>query len=59
MVTILETDKEMLLTLKVVSKKKSLEEAAKVTKVLGRFKNHSVTKTNEIFYFVTNRLGTK
>lgn len=49
----------MLLTLKVVSKKKSLEEAAKVTKVLGRFKNHSVTKTNEIFYFVTNRLGTK
>ena len=49
----------MLLGLKVVSKKKLLEEAAKVDKVLGRFKTHSITKTNEIFYagavVVTNR----
>ena len=42
-------------------KKKLLEEAAKVDKVLSKFKTHSITKTNELFYagalVVTNRLG--
>ena len=40
--------------------KKVLEEAAKVDKVLSKFKTHSITKTNELFYsgafVVTNRL---
>ena len=44
-------------------KKKSLEETAKVDKVLSKFKTHSITKTNELFYagavVVTNRLGVK
>ena len=44
-------------------KKKLLEETAKVDKVLGKFKTHSITKTNELFYagafVVTNRLGEK
>ena len=43
--------------------KKVLEEAAKVDKVLSKFKTHSITKTNELFYvgafLVTNRLGVK
>ena len=39
-------------------KKKLLEETAKVDKVLSKFKTHSITKTNELFY-VTNRLGVK
>ena len=44
-------------------KKKSLEETAKFDKVLSKFKTHSITKTNELFYagavVVTNRLGVK
>ena len=43
--------------------KKKLEETAKVDKVLCRFKTHSITKTNELFYagavVVTNRLEVK
>ena len=46
-----------------VPKKKLLEETAKVDKVLSKFKTHSITKTNELFYagafVVTNRLGVK
>ena len=46
-----------------VPKKKLLEETAKVDKVLSKFKTHSITKTNELFYagafLVTNRLGVK
>ena len=42
-------------------KKKLQEETAKVDKVLSKFKTHSITKTNELFYegavAVTNRLG--
>ena len=41
-------------------KKKLLEETPKVDKVLCKFKTHSITKTNELFYagaaVVTNRL---
>ena len=44
-------------------KEKLLEETAKVVKVLSKFKAHSITKTNELFYagafVVTNRLGVK
>ena len=44
-------------------KKKLLEETAKVDKVLSKFKTHSITKANELFYagafVVTNRLGMK
>ena len=44
-------------------KKKLLEETAKVDQVLTKFKTHSITKTNELFYtgavVVTNRLGVK
>ena len=44
-------------------KKKLLEETAKVDEVLSKFKTHSITKTNELFYagafVVTNRLGVK
>ena len=44
-------------------KKKLLEETAKVDKVLSKFKTHSITNTNELFYagtfVVTNRLGVK
>ena len=40
-----------------------MEEAAKVHKVLSKFKTHSITKANEFFYaaafVVTNRLGVK
>ena len=43
-----------------VPKKKLLEQTAKVDKVLSKFKTHSITKTNELFYaraiVVTNRL---
>ena len=46
-----------------MSKVKLLEETDKVDKVLSKFKTHSITKTNELFYagavFVTNRLGVK
>ena len=44
-------------------KKKLLEETVKVNKVLSKFKMHSITKTNELFYagatVVTTRLGVK
>ena len=43
--------------------KKKLLETAKVDKVLSKFKTHSITKTNELFYagaaVVTNRLEVK
>ena len=46
-----------------VPKKKLFEENVKVDKVLRKFKTHSITKTNELFYagafVVTNRLGVK
>ena len=55
--------KDRLPALRTVPKKKLLEETAKVDKVLSKFKTHSITKTNELFYagavVVTNRLGVK
>ena len=55
--------KDKLPALRDIPKKKLLEESAKVDKVLCKFKTHSITKTNELFYagavVVTNRLGTK
>ena len=55
--------KDKLPALRNVSTKKLLEETAKVGKVLNKFKTHSITKTNELFYAgavaVTNRLGVK
>ena len=55
--------KDRLPALRNVPKKKLLEETAKVGKVLSKFKTHSITKTNELFYagavVVTNRLGVK
>ena len=55
--------KHKLPALRNVSKKKLLEETDKVDKVLSKFKTHSITKTNELFYVgavvVTNRLGVK
>ena len=55
--------KDKLLALRNVLKKKLLEEAANVDKVLSMFKTHSITKTNELFYarvvVVTRRLGVK
>ena len=46
-----------------VPKKKLLEETAKADKVMSKFKTHSITKTNELFYagafVVTNKLGVK
>ena len=53
--------KDKLPALTNVSKKKLLEETAKVDNVLSKFKTHSITKTNELFYagafVVTNKLG--
>ena len=55
--------KDRLPVLRNLSKKKLLEETVKVDKVLSKFKTHSITKTNELFYagavVVTNRLGVK
>ena len=55
--------KDKLPALRNVPKKKLLEETAKVDKILSKFKTHSITKTNELFYpgtfVVTNRLGVK
>ena len=55
--------KDNLPALRNLPKKKLLEETAKVHKVLSKFKTHSITKTNELFYagavIVTNRLGLK
>ena len=52
--------KDELPALRNVLKKKLLDETAKVDKVLSKFKTHSITKTNELFYagalVVTNRL---
>ena len=53
--------KDKLPALRNVPKKKLLEEAAKVDNVLSKFKTHSITKTNELFYagafVVTNSVG--
>ena len=55
--------KEKLPPLSNVPKKKLSEQAAKVDKVLSKFKTHSITMTNELFYagavVVRNRLGVK
>ena len=55
--------KDKLPALRKVPKKKLLGETAKVDKVLSKFKTHSITKTNELFYagtvVVTDRLGVK
>ena len=55
--------KDKLPALRVLPKKKSLDETTKVDKVLSKFKTHTITKTNELFYagavVVTNRLGVK
>ena len=55
--------KDKLPALRTVPKKKLLEEAANVDKVLSKFKTHSIRKTNELFYagafVITNRLGVK
>ena len=55
--------KDKLSALRNVPKKKLLEETTKIDKVLSKFKTHSITKTNELFYagafVVTNRLGVK
>ena len=55
--------KNKLSALRNVPKKKLLEETAKNDKVLSKFKTHSITKTNELFYagavVVTTRLGMK
>ena len=46
-----------------VPKKKLLEKAVKIDKVLSKFKTRSITNTNKLFYagavVVTNRLGVK
>ena len=53
--------KDKLPAIRNVPKKKLLNEIAKVDKVLSKFKTHSITKTNELFYavVVTNRIGVK
>ena len=55
--------KDKLSALRDIPKKKLLEETAKVDKVLCKFKVHSITKTNELFYagtaVVTSRSGVK
>ena len=55
--------KDRLPALRNVPKKKLLEETANVDKVLSKFKTHSITKTNELYYAgavaVTIRLGVK
>ena len=61
---VIERDRTVKLpALRNVPKRKLLEETAKVDKVLRKFKTHSITKTNELFYVgavvVTNRLGVK
>ena len=55
--------KDKLAALRNVPKKNLLGGTAKVDKILSKFKTHSITKTNELFYpgafVVTNRLGVK
>ena len=55
--------KDKLPALRNVAKKKLLDETAMVDKLLSKFKIHSITKTNELFYAgavaATTRLGVK
>ena len=55
--------KDKLPALRNVPRKKLLEDTGKIDQVLCKFKTHSITKTNELFYagavVVTNRLGVK
>ena len=55
--------KDKLPALRNVPKKKLFKDTAKVDKILSKFKTHSITKTNELFYagtfVVKNRLGVK
>ena len=55
--------KDKLPALRNVPKKKLFEETANVDKVLSKFKTHSITNTNELYYagafVVTNKLGVK
>ena len=55
--------KDKLPALRNVSKKKLLEETAKVDKVLSKFKTHNIIETIELLYagavVLTNRLGVK
>ena len=55
--------KNRLPALRNVSIKKLLEQTARVDKVLSKFKTHSITNTNELFYagavVVTNILQVK
>ena len=55
--------KDQLPALRSVPKKNLLEETAEVDKVFSKFKTHSITKTNELFYaeavVATNRFGLK
>ena len=55
--------KDKLPALRNVPKKKLLEETGKIDKVLSKFKTHSITKANELFYagavVVANRLRVK
>ena len=55
--------KDRLPALRNVPKQKLLEQTAKVDKNLSKFKTHSITKANKLFYagavVVTNRLGVK
>ena len=55
--------KDNLPAVRTVPKKKLLEETPRVDQALSKFKTHSITKTNELFYaraaVVTNRLGVK
>ena len=59
---VLKRQKDKLLALRNVLKK-FLEKTAKVDKVLCKFKTHSITTNNELFYagavLVTNSLGVK
>ena len=55
--------KVKLSALRDIQKKNILEKTAKIDKVWSKFKTHSITKTNVLFYagavVVTNRLGVK
>ena len=47
---VIEMGRKELPALRNVPKKKLVDETAKVDKVLSKFKTHSITKTNELFY---------
>ena len=55
--------KDKLSTLTNVPERKLLKETAKLDEVLSKFKTHTITKTDELFYagavVVTNRLAVK